>query len=112
MINNFKKPNLNAPRYRQKRLGILNEETYREFKDKKPLYSEIDNKKLKLIIKTYNENLWKAAISNRDGVELPDSLGYLFIGHVLIHNLLILIMLCQKNMARSYRIKIGKRMVI
>ena len=50
MINNFKKPNLNAPRYRQKRLGILNEETYREFKDKKPLYSEIDNKKLKLII--------------------------------------------------------------
>ena len=47
MINNFKKPDLNAPRYRQKRLGLLNEETYREFKDKKPLYSEIDNKKLK-----------------------------------------------------------------
>ena len=80
MINNFKKPDLTAPRYRQKRLGLLNEQTYSEFKEKKPLYSEIDNKKLKLIIKTYNENLWKAVISNRDGVELPDSLGFLFIG--------------------------------
>ena len=32
MINNFKKPNLNAPRYREKRLGILNKETIKEFK--------------------------------------------------------------------------------
>jgi|TARA_R110000796_G_scaffold99977_2_gene208441 hypothetical protein len=80
MINNFKKPNLNAPRYREKRLGLLNEETIKEFKDKKPLYSDIDNSKLKTIIKLYNVKLWKAVIKNRDGVELPDSLGYLFIG--------------------------------
>ena len=80
MINNFKKPNLNAPRYREKRLGLLNEETFKEFKDKKPLYSDIDNVKLKKIIKLYNTNLWKAVIENRDGVELPDSLGYMFIG--------------------------------
>ena len=73
---------MNAPRYRQKRLGLLNEETYREFKEKKPLYSKIDNKKLKKIIKTYNENLWHAVIDNRDGVELPDSLGFMFIGNM------------------------------
>ena len=80
MINNFKKPNLNAPRYREKRLGLLNEETIKEFKDKKPLYSDIDSIKLKKIIKTYNVRLWNAVVDNRDGVELPDSLGYLFIG--------------------------------
>lgn len=80
MINNFKKPDLKAPRYREKRLGILNEETIKEFKEKKPLYSNIDNDKLKKIIKLYNVNLWQAVIKNRDGVELPDSLGYLFIG--------------------------------
>ena len=80
MINNFKKPDLNAPRYREKRLGLLNEQTIKEFKDKKPLYSDIDNVKLKKIIKLYNTNLWKAVIENRDGVELPDSLGYMFIG--------------------------------
>ena len=56
MINNFKKPDLNAPRYREKRLGLLNDETIKEFKDKKPLYSKIDNSKLKKIIKTYNIN--------------------------------------------------------
>ena len=86
MINNFKKPNLNAPRYRDKRLGLLNYETIKEFKDKKPLYSKIDNSKLKQIIKTYNIKLWKAVIENRDGVELPDSLGFLFIGKIFYTN--------------------------
>ena len=31
MINNFKKPDLKAPRYREKRLGLLNEQTIKEF---------------------------------------------------------------------------------
>ena len=83
MINNFKKPNLNAPRYREKILGLLNEETIKEFKEKKPLYSNIDNNKLKKIIKLYNAKLWNAAIEYRDGVEFPDSLGYLFIGKLM-----------------------------
>ena len=30
MINNFKKPNLNAPRYREKRNGLLNKEIIEE----------------------------------------------------------------------------------
>ena len=51
MINNFKNPDLTASRYREKRLGLLNEETIKEFKEKKPLYSNIDNDKLKKIIK-------------------------------------------------------------
>ncbi len=73
MINNFKKPDLKAPRYREKRLGLLNEQTIKEFKDKKPLYADIDNVKLKKIIKLYNNRLWEAVIENRDGVALPES---------------------------------------
>lgn len=80
MINNFKKPDLNAPRYREKKLGLLNKKTISEFKAKYPLYEHIDNDKLKKIIKLYNHNLWNGVIEFRDGVELPDSLGYLFIG--------------------------------
>ena len=57
MINNFKKPNLKGPRYREKRLGLLNKKTISEFKEKKPLYSSIDDSKLKKIIKLYNKNL-------------------------------------------------------
>jgi hypothetical protein len=80
MINNFKKPDLNAPRYREKKFGLLNKKTISEFKEKHPLYEHIDNEKLKRIIKLYNYNVWNGVIEFRDGVELPDSLGYLFIG--------------------------------
>tara|TARA_R100001463_G_scaffold14539_3_gene38184 strand:- start:6418 stop:6936 length:519 start_codon:yes stop_codon:yes gene_type:complete len=80
MISNFKQPNLNAPRYREKVLSILNAETLKEFKDKYPIYKKINNNKLKKIIRLFNEKIWKEVIENRNGVELPDSLGYLFIG--------------------------------
>ncbi len=80
MISNFKQPDLNAPRYREKVPGLLNVKLINEFKDKYPIYSKIDNNKIKNIIKIFNERIWKEVIENRDGVKLPDSLGYLFIG--------------------------------
>ena len=80
MNKNFKKPDLNAPRFREKRLSLLNKNLLEEFKEKYPKYGSISNEKLKSIIKLYNENLWEGVIKYRDGVELPDSLGYLFIG--------------------------------
>ena len=80
MISNFKQPNLNAPRYREKVFSILNTETLKEFKDKYPVYKNINNDKLKKVIKLFNKKIWKEVIENRNGVELPDSLGYLFIG--------------------------------
>ena len=79
MINNFKKPNLNAPRYREKRLGLLNKKTISEFKEKKPLYSSIDDSKFKKIVKLYNNNLWNCLLytspSPRDqrGSRMPSS---------------------------------------
>jgi len=80
MISNFKTPDLKAPRYREKVLGLLNKKFLSEFKDKYPAYANIDNNKLKKIITTYNTKLWNEVINSRGGVELPDSLGYLFIG--------------------------------
>ena len=80
MISNFKAPDLNKPRYREKTLSLLNVDLINDFKEKYPIYRNIDNTKLKNIIKLYNEKLWKEVINNRNGVELPDSLGYLFIG--------------------------------
>ena len=80
MISNFKAPDLNAPRYREKVLSLLNSELIKEFKDKYPIYESIDDLKLKKIIRLYNTKLWEEVIDSREGVELPDSLGYLFIG--------------------------------
>jgi hypothetical protein len=80
MINNYKAPDLNNPRYREKVLSLLNVETLNKFKDKNPMYSSVDDTKLKNVIKTFNGMIWENIINNRDGVELPNSLGYLFIG--------------------------------
>jgi hypothetical protein len=80
MISNFKAPDLKAPRYREKVLGLLNSDLIKEFKEKYPIYENIDSAKLKKIIRLYNTKLWEEVINNREGVELPDSLGYLFIG--------------------------------
>lgn len=80
MHSSFKKPDLNAPRFRDKKLGLLNKKTIGEFKEKYPMYDTIDDSKLKNIIKLYNKKLWEGAIKYREGVELPDSLGYIFIG--------------------------------
>jgi len=80
MINNFKKPDVKAPRFRFKRKAFLNKEVIAEFKEKFPMYKNIDNDILKKIIKKFNENLWEGVIEYRDGVELPSSLGFIFIG--------------------------------
>lgn len=80
MINNFKNPNVKSPRYREKRLGLLNAKTIKEFKNKYPIYENIENETLKSIIKLFNTRIWQTVIKHRDGVELPESLGYLFIG--------------------------------
>jgi hypothetical protein len=80
MTNYFKKPDLNAPRFRAKRTSILNESLYLKFKEKYPQYKDISNSTLKSIIVTFNKRIWENAIGNRDGTELPEELGYIFIG--------------------------------
>ena len=80
MISNFKGPDLNKPRYKEKVLNLLNTDTLTRFKDKNPMYSSVDNVKLKKVIHKFNSKIWETVITNRNGVELPESLGYLFIG--------------------------------
>ncbi len=80
MINNFKKPDLKAPRFRFKRKAFLNKNVIEEFKEENPIYKNVDSNVLKKLIKCFNEKLWQGVIDNRDGVELPNSLGYIFIG--------------------------------
>jgi len=75
----YKAPDLNAPRYREKVFSILNSKLLEEFKEKYPRHKDLDIKQFKDMINTFNENVWKEVIENRDGVELPDGIGFLFI---------------------------------
>ena len=81
MVNEvFKKPDLNAPRYRPTKLNLLNAEFYKRFRKKNPKYEHLTDYQIKTIITTFNGDIYKTVIDNRDGVELPEQLGYLFIG--------------------------------
>lgn len=78
-MTTFKKPDLSAPRFRPKNKMVLNKDLYNAFIKKYPHYKHIDLDMFKKIITDYNGKLWEGAINNRDGVCLPESLGYLLI---------------------------------
>jgi hypothetical protein len=80
MLRDFKKPDLNAPRYRKKYLNILNQEFYKNIKKEHPHLAQYTNQQLKSIVTTFNGLIWQNVIDVRDGVELPEQLGILFIG--------------------------------
>ena len=80
MINEIKQPDLNAPRFRPTRLCLLTPEFFKKFRKKYPQYIDVDDKKLRDIIGLHNETIWKEVIENRDGVEFPENLGFLFVG--------------------------------
>ena len=79
-MRGYKAPDLHASRLRIKPKRILSKDFIEEFKEKHPEFVSLDNKTIKKIVMTFNENIWKEVIEYRDGVELTESLGYLFIG--------------------------------
>jgi hypothetical protein len=80
MSKGFKKPDLNAPRYRPKTVVLLSPDLYKKFIEKYPEHKERTYAEFKRNISTFNEELWKTAIEYRDGVDLPEGLGNIFIG--------------------------------
>jgi hypothetical protein len=79
-VRQCKKPDLNAPRYRPKKLNFTNVEFYNRFIEEHPKYADVTADKFKEVINSFNGKIWETVIENRDGVELPEQLGYLFIG--------------------------------
>jgi hypothetical protein len=79
-MNEMKKPDLKAPRCRKGWKTLLTVETLKAFKEKYPEYKNITFSDFKTIIQTFNNNIVHGIIENRNGVELPDGLGYIFMG--------------------------------
>ena len=80
MAKAYKKPDLNAPRFRPKKLNLTNIEFFNKFLEDNPKSDTITIDQFKDIIKTFNGKIWQRVIEQRDGVQLPEQLGYLFIG--------------------------------
>jgi len=76
----YKKPDLNAPRYRPTKLNLTNNTFYNSFIQDNPKHSHITIEQFKNVIKTFNGMIWEAVINERDGIQLPEQLGYIIIG--------------------------------
>lgn len=76
----YKKPDLTAPRFKPKSLGFLNKPFFERFRKKYPAYADISDKQLSDIVIEFNRSLWNTAVEERNGVELPEGLGYIFLG--------------------------------
>lgn len=79
-MKNIKKPDLNAPRFRECVKGTLNKSFIESLKENVFGSRVLGDEKIKEIIKTFNKNLYESTINNRDGVEIPSQIGHLFIG--------------------------------
>ena len=91
MNKELKKPDLKAPRCRAEVHHIIcriknnysKEYSHKfldEFKKEYPQYATITNDQVMDILETFHGKMWNHALHNRDGVELPKGLGYIFLG--------------------------------
>lgn len=76
----YRKPDLKAPRFRPKRYTVITNEFIKRFKNKYPSYKHLSKENIKMIIGKIHETMWNAAIDYRDGVDLPNNIGSIFIG--------------------------------
>lgn len=58
----------------------MDKEFFENFKKKHPKYKNLDNKDLRKIIKYFNKSFYQTVIDTRDGAQLPEQLGWIFIG--------------------------------
>lgn len=80
MIRDFKKPDVKAPRCRPKAQKLVNKEFIKELAKKHPECKGMSTKQINDILALFHGKLWNHAVNNRDGVELPEGLGYIFVG--------------------------------
>jgi hypothetical protein len=79
-MREFKTPDLSAPRYRPEVFNLLDKEFFDGFKKKYPRYAKYENNMLKNIAKSFNKSVYNMVVDTRDGVQLPDQIGWLFVG--------------------------------
>jgi hypothetical protein len=79
-MKEFKKPDVTAPRFRPVVYNVLNKEFFKKFKQRYPKYKNLIDSEIRNIIKKFNTLVYQNVIEKRDGIQLPNQVGWLFIG--------------------------------
>lgn len=80
MVKEFRKPDVKAARCRSKAPRIVNKDFLNALFEKHPELASMNISDIKEVIKLFHEKLWNHVITNRDGIELPEQLGVIFLG--------------------------------
>ena len=72
-------PDRNAPRFRTKWECVNTPEFIRKFKEKYPQYAHYNGKVLMGFLNRHCDKITEAVATTREGVELPEGIGYLFV---------------------------------
>lgn len=78
-METFSKVDLSLPRYRAERKEIDNVDFFKALCKKVPKANELGHVNVRNLIKEFNETIAEAVVENRDGVELLEGIGYLFV---------------------------------
>lgn len=79
-MKEIKKPDVKAPRFRPDMYSVLNKEFFEKFRKRYPKYKNYSDSTIRQIIKGFNKKIFETVIEKRDGVQLPETIGWLFIG--------------------------------
>lgn len=80
MLREIKRPDLKAPRFRPCSFPLFNREFCRKIRKQHKELSQLSDDTIKAIIHTCGQVVQEKVVEVRDGVELPEQLGFLFIG--------------------------------
>jgi len=80
-MDNFRKPDLHKPRYRAPRKNVHDEEFIKLLQEKQPEFKKVKTRDIIDIIRRFNkEKIVDTVINTREGVDLTQGIGRLFIG--------------------------------
>ena len=79
-MKEFKKPDVKAPRFRPDVYNVMNKQFFESFRKRYPKYKHLDDIQLRKIAKVFNQTMWQTVIDTRDGIDMPEQIGWLFIG--------------------------------
>jgi hypothetical protein len=79
-MQDFRKPNVKATRFRFKKCKVVDDKFLKDLREKHPETKKYSKQDVNRIVALFNQKLWEGALEFRDGIELPESLGYIFIG--------------------------------
>lgn len=80
MLRDIKRPDLKAPRFRPCSLQLLNKAFCQKLRKEHKEVASLSDETIKAIIHTCGTVIQEKLVEVRDGVELPEQLGFLFIG--------------------------------